>query len=166
VTAEQFELGPPLLGQRVGEAPGALERLGDPDADLPAVEPRLSRRRVDRHDTQRALACLLAPFGPDHHVDHRVHHLARTAVLVELAEEERLGAGGQLSRPPRLVEEDHLHRAGPVVDGELDDRPAVARPALADPSHLGQHHCLLPHRQFRQVRLAAAVDVAARVLGQ
>jgi len=42
---EQFELGPPLLGQRVGEAPGALERLGDPDADLPAVEPRLSRRR-------------------------------------------------------------------------------------------------------------------------
>ena len=50
----QVERRPPLVGQRVGELAGPLERLVDERADLPAGQAGLGRRRVDGQDAQGA----------------------------------------------------------------------------------------------------------------
>ena len=154
--AHEVELGEPRGRQGVEECPGAPQRLLDPLAELPTGDPRLLRGRVDGHDAPRAV--------PDQ-VDHGVGELALAPVRVEFAEEQCLGAHGQLARPPRLVEERHPQGSGAVVDVELDQGPTLAGapcPHRVDARH---HQGLLTHAHAGYVGLPGPVDIAPWVVG-
>ena len=137
---------------------GPAEGLGDPLPVLPAGDARSLGRRVDRHDPPGAV--------PDQ-VHDGVGELALSPVGVELPEEQRFGAGGQLLRTPGLVEEDDLQRPGRVVDLELDQGSSApgsagtradftsARTTDSSPTFMPGH-----------LGLPGPVDVAARVVHQ
>ena len=96
--APQIERRPPLLRQGVRQLAGAVERLLDVGADLPARQTRLGRSGVDRQNAQRA------PAGADRgrdDVDDRVHHLAAAPVLPDLPPEDGLGARARAVWPAR-----------------------------------------------------------------
>ena len=155
----QVDAVAPLDRERVGELAGPLEGLGDELADLPRGEAGLGRRRIDRQDPQR----LAAGRHAGHHVDHRVDHLAGPPVVPHLAEEDGLGAGLELLGPPGLVEENELEPAGVVAHHDIDDGPARPGAPGAGRLHRGQHGRLVADLQSRDIGLAGAVDVAARI---
>ena len=150
---------PPLLGERVGELAGALERFCHELPDLPRRQPGLGRRRVDGQDPQR----LAARRHAGDHVDHGVGQLAGAPVLGDLAEEDGLRAGLELLGPPGLVEEDDLQPAGVVAHRDVDDgSPGAGAPGMCR-LHGGEHGRLVSDLQVRDVGLAGAVDVAPGV---
>ena len=161
--APQVEGGPPLLGQGVRQLAGAVERLLDVGADLPARQAGLGRRRVDRQDAQRATPG--TDRGGDD-VDDRVDHLAAAPVLPDLPPEDGLGPRLELLGPPGLVEEHHGEATGGVAHHHVDDGAAVPRPPRAHRLHRGEHGRLVAGPQVRDVGLTGAVDVPARVRGE
>jgi hypothetical protein len=144
-------------GHRVGELAGPLEGLLDPAGHVPRVDAGLLGLGVDRHHPPGAVA---------DQVDDGVGQLLLALVLVELAEEHRLGAGRQLLGPPGLVEELQLEAPGAVADHRTDQRLGRSAPGAAagHPLDPGQHHRLLAHLQVADVGLVGAVDVAPRVV--
>ena len=151
----ELELGPPCRRQRVKEGPRPAQRLPHPLTELPTGDARLLRRGIDGHDAPRPV--------PDQ-VDHGIRELTFAPVRVELAEEQGLGAHGQLARPPRLIEERDPQRARAVVDIELDERPALAGATGPHRVDAGQHQGLFTHAHARNLGLACPIDVAARVV--
>ena len=161
--APQVEGGPPLLGQRVRQLAGAVERLLDVGADLPARQAGLGRRRVDRQDAQRATPG--ADRGGDD-VDDRVDHLSAAPVLPDLPPEDGLGPRLELLGPPGLVEEHHGEASGGVAHHHVDDGAAVPRPPRSHRLHRGEHGRLVAGPQVGDIGLTGAVDVPARVRGE
>ena len=128
---------------------------------LPAVHVRLARRRVHRHDR----AGLVAELAQ--HVDDGVGHLPLAPEEVDLAEERRLRALGELLLAERLVEEHDVQEPGSVVDVGLDHRAAtVAHRPRADPADLGVDRHLDPELDLRDLRPVRTVVVATRVVRQ
>ena len=106
--------------------PGLLQGILDPAGDLPRVQLRLLRLRVDRHD---------APGAVTDQVDDRVRHLEAAAVRVDLPVQGDLQARRQLALPPRLVEEHDVQLAAVVADHRLHHRAPVAHLTLLGRAH-------------------------------
>ena len=104
---------------RIEQRTGATQGLLDEAAHLPAGEPGLARRRIDRHDATDARGVAFVARGADDDVDDGIGHLALTLVVGDLAEEERLDPDDQLALAPGLVEEDDLNDLA-VVDARVD----------------------------------------------
>ncbi len=150
---------PRIVGRhRVGDpaVAAASERLVDPAGDLPGVDLRLLALRIDRHDASRAVT---------DQVDDRVRHLQPAAIDVGLAEQRDLRALAELTFTPRLVEEHHLHAAGPVADVDVHHRATVAGHALGHRPDGGQHQGLLTRHQIGDARLVRPIDPATGVEG-
>ena len=154
----EVEAAEDLRGDRVVELPGPPQGLVDELLELPGGDVGLARLRIDRNDHARLLA------DAAEHVDGRVRHLVLAPVVLELAEEGRLGADGELLRPPRLVEERDVEVRGAVVDDRLDQAPALAGAPGAHLADLGVDRGLLPHPEVGDVGLLGAVEVAAGVV--
>ncbi len=163
---DEVERSAHRLGHRVQQRSRAAQGLLDEAAHLPAGEPGLARRRVDRYDPADLGGVALVAGGADDHVHHRIGHLTLAAVVGDLTEEERLGPHGQLALAPRLVEEDDLEGSPIVAHGRLDHDLALAGAPGTDPSHLGEDRRLVAHAEVAEVDALRAVDVAARIGGQ
>ena len=152
---DDIQAVPPLLGERVGELLGTVQRFVHERLEVPRCHTRLLRLRVDGDD----LPCLVAD-----QVDDRVRHLAPALVHLDLAEEDRLTSDRELLGPPGLIEEGALQIAGAVEDVDLDQRPTVAGTAALHALHRRQHHGFVTHLQVADRRLLRAVEVPARVV--
>ena len=144
---------------RLDELTGAAQRLGHPAAEVLRVEAQLVGLRVDRGDLQAVVLV--------EEVDLRVGHLLLAPVLGDLAEEQRLGALGELPGPPRLVEERDPQVARAVGDPELGARlarvPGRGRWPTTAPARTPSR---LVDLEVADRRLLRLVDVAARVVRQ
>ena len=108
--------------QDLGQLPGALKGLGDVGGDLDRADLGLARLRVDRDDAARLVT---------HEVDDGIGHLASAPVDLGASEDDDLGALGQLTCPPGLVEEDDRQTPRGIFDQELNHRPAA--PQVGEP---------------------------------
>ncbi len=162
--APQVERGAPLLGHRVGELAGPLERLLDEGADLPAGQADLGRRRVDGDD---AAGCAARPSAPATTSTTGLAIWRRPRYSSTLPKKMASVPASQLLGPPGLVEEDDLEPAGVVAHGHARPwRGAGACGRRAHRLHGGQHRRLVAHVEVGDVGLAGAVDVAPRVGGE
>jgi hypothetical protein len=141
------------LFDRVLEVAGAAQCLRARPGQLPAREAGLRRGGIDGDHAHRAGRGALVAVDAHDHVDDGVHHAALAAELVELAEEERLDARGELLGAPGLVEERDGHRVGLVLDVRLDERSALPGSPRSHRANLGEDHRLVPDGEVREVSL-------------
>ena len=166
---DQAVAAPQVLGQRVGAEVDDVER----DADRPCDEQArgLGRRRVDRHHRPGELlghhALLVV-----HELVLRVRELGPAAEALDLAREEGLATGPQLTLGPAAVEQRDLHA---VAAGVLQRHVGLVERLAAAPGgqaaaragvDLGEDGRELVEHQLVEGGERPALDVAARVVAQ
>ena len=97
----------------------SFERFLDEAPEFPARESRARRGRIHHDESPDLVRVALLPRRAHQDVDHGVGHLAFTAVLGDLGEEQRLDAFDELSRPPGLIEERDSQPARGVTRAHL-----------------------------------------------
>ena len=156
---DQLQLVEHTLGQRLRQRTHPLQHQRDQRLDLPRRHIGLARLRIDRHDHPG-----LGVTGAAEHVDDRVRELPFAAVHVELPVQRDLGSRRQLLLPPRLIEEDQVQQATAVFHHRFDHLLAVPGDAARDAAHFGHDRRFFAHLEIRDVGLASAVVIPARVV--
>jgi len=149
-----------LGGHRIGDAAplAASQCLGDHVGDLPGADGRLGRERIDGED---------GPGPVTDQVHHRVRHLQRVPEHLQAPVQHRPHALAELLGAPRLVEEDTAQPGAlAVAHQHLDARPPIASRDGPHPLDGGQDHGVLADLELTHGGLAAAIQVAPRVVGE
>src|SRR5438309_4587732 len=93
-----------------------------------------------------------------------VLHLPAAAEGLELAEQGRHGAEGQLALAPRLIEEGHRQVRLPVEEHRLDKAAPVASAPAGDLADLGEDGGLFAEAEVGDLGALGAVEVAAGIV--